>query len=485
MELELGLNPDDAARLPRLALLAPLKSGPARSRAVRVIWHDSPDRALARQGLALAEQRPNWRLERLSPHAHSWPPGAPAPVLATARTALDLGHVLPEPLLPAAVFEGRATSLALLTELGPVGLLLLNGAVRAVAAEHRCSLVRLEGSTGAVRALALALAGDVRLSVPRAGLAAEAVAVASGMPPPPRREGAPELPPGVSVTEAFAHVIGHLTDVILYFAPAAATGQEGPEPVHQMRVAVRRLRSAIKVFRRAIRSPAVDAADVDLKALAAKLAPTRDWDVFATETAAAVVAAFPAEQRLQRLVAAAERRRRACHDELRGFLGSIEFRRLGIELACLAAGQDWPAMLGDETPTDNASSLEDFAAHVLARRLKKLTQIDDGLAKMEPTALHAIRLRAKRLRYAAEVFAPLYSGKVTHRFLRGLSQLQDRLGSLNDAAVAASLLGELSGANHAFAIGLVLGFVGARSERTRGRIDRVWQKFVARTPFWE
>jgi CHAD domain-containing protein len=485
MELELGLNPDDAARLPRLALLAPLKSGSARSRAVRIVWHDGPDRSLAQQGLALAEQRPAWRLERLFPDAQSWPPGAPAPVLATARTASDLGHALPEPLLPCAAFEGRATSLALTTEQGPIGLTLLNGAVRAVTAEHRTSLVRLEGSTGAVQALAVALGGEVRLSVPRAGLAAEAFAVASGTSPPPRREGAPELPPGLSVAAAFAHVIGHLTDVILYFAPAAASGREGPEPVHQMRVAVRRLRSAIKVFRRGVRSAAVDAADADLKALAAKLAPTRDWDVFVTETVAAVVAAFPTEQRLQRLVAATERRRRVCHEELRGFLGSVEFRRLGIELACLAAGQDWQAMLDDDTQAEIAASLEDFAARVLDRRLKRLTQVDDGLADMEPAALHEIRLHAKRLRYAAEIFVPLYPGKVTQRFLRGLSRLQDRLGSLNDAAVAAHLFGELSGGNHAFAIGLVLGYVGAQSERTRGRIDRAWQKFVARTPFWE
>ena len=40
MELELGLDPDDATRLTRLALLAPLKSGRARSRAARIVWHD-------------------------------------------------------------------------------------------------------------------------------------------------------------------------------------------------------------------------------------------------------------------------------------------------------------------------------------------------------------------------------------------------------------------------------------------------------------
>ncbi len=175
--------------------------------------------------------------------------------------------------------------------------------------------------------------------MPRASLAAEALAVTRGMPSPPRHEGPPNLPAGLSVAAAFAHVVGHLTDVILYFAPSAADGRDGPEPVHQMRVAVRRLRSAIKVFRRAVRCPAVDAADADLKALAARLGPTRDWDVFVTETGAEVGAASRPSGTLHRLLAAAERRRLACHAELRTYLHGAEFRRLGSNWRVLPAAR--------------------------------------------------------------------------------------------------------------------------------------------------
>jgi triphosphatase len=484
MELELGLDPDDAAKLTRLPLLAPLKSGRMRSRAVRIVWHDSPDRALAQQGLALAEQRPLWRLERLHPGASRWPPGAPAPVLATGRAAAALGHTVPDLLVPLAAFEGRATALALATEQGSVGMTLLNGAVRAFTGEHRISRVRLEGAAEAVQPLAIALTGELRLAPPRASLAGEAFAVASGIATPPRREGAPELPAGLSTAEAFAHVVGHLCDVMVYFAPKAVEGTDGPEPVHQMRVAVRRLRSAIKVFDHAVSCPSVAAVDADLKALAEKLAPTRDWDVFVTETAAAVAAALPAEPRLERLLAAAERRRRTCHGELRSFLASVDFRRIGIELACLAGGSNRPAVVDDPEPIELAVSLQEFGTRVLGKRRKKLVQVDGDLAGLEPPALHRIRLRAKRLRYAAEIFAPLYPGKATHRFIRGLSRLQDRLGALNDAAVAATMLAELAG-NHAFATGLVLGFVGARNSDIRERIDQGWLKLRRLKPFWE
>jgi CHAD domain-containing protein len=230
----------------------------------------------------------------------------------------------------------------------------------------------------------------------------------------------------------------------------------------------------------------VDAVDAGLKALGSKLAPTRDWDVFVTETVASVVRAFPAEQRLQRLLAAAERRRRACHDELRAFLSGAEFRCLGIELACLAGSQEWQAALGEPEGAELDVPLEEFATRVLDRLMSRLERADHDLAELDSAELHAIRLRAKRLRYAAEIFAPLHPGKPASRFIHRLSTLQNRLGALNDVAVAAGLLAELAGAGggHAFAIGLILGFAGAHATATRERMNKAWRKFHRSPEFW-
>jgi triphosphatase len=481
MELELALDPDDAGRLSRSKLLAPLRAGGSRGRRVRIVWHDSPAGTLAEHDLIIARQGQSWRLERLSPNGEFWPPGTPAPVLEQARSLAALSGA-PPALAEVAAFEGRALELPLNCERGPAVLTLLQGAARGISAELRLSRVRLAGSEPMVAELAKLLAGELRLSVPCQGLAAEAIAWARGAEAPPRHHGPPELPDGLSIAQAFSHVAGQLTDVILHFAPAAADGGDGPEAVHQMRVAVRRLRSVIKVFHRALPSPDLAAADAGLKALSRELAPTRDWDVFVTETAAAVGDVFPGDKRLHRLLRAAQKRRKTCHVHLSEWLHSAEFRRLGITLACLAGGEQPLAPLDEDEL--HVASLTELAAQVLGRRCKKLAQVDADIATLEPRALHGLRLRAKRLRYAAEIFEPIYPGKTAHRFIRRLSRLQDRLGTLNDGAMAAGLLAELPG-EHGYAIGLVLGFLGARAGKARGRIDKAWQRFLRATPFWE
>ena len=320
------------------------------------------------------------------------------------------------------------------------------------------------------------------VAIPTASLAAEARAAATGTAPAARHHGAPHLPPGLTVAAAFGFVLGHLADVILFNAPLAAAGRDGPEPVHEMRVAVRRLRSAIAVFRPAGGCPAIDAASLGLKALADRLAPARDWDVFVAETAVNVAKALPDDPSLRRLRAAAERRRRHAYAELRAWLATPDFRRLGIALAGLAGGRAWMAPLEPKQLATLALGLDEFASRALARRLHRLASAGKAIEHLDPEALHAIRLHAKRMRYVAEVFAPLYPGKPTRRFMRRLATLQDRLGRLNDGSVANGLLGELGARAHA--AGLVRGFLAARSDDTRGRIARAWERFHRLEPFW-
>lgn len=454
---------------------------------MRIVWHDTPDAALQHDGLAASEQRGTWRLERVQPNGGLWPPGAPTPVLAEGPLAGQLDPPIPDNIMPVAAFEGRALALDLAVEGRPIGLKVLDGTLRGVTAERRAARVQITGEDEAVVDLALGLTSELRLAVPQAALACEAIAVAQATVPGPRRLGAPSLPPDLTVPGAFAHVTAHLTDVMLYWGGRIEAGTDAVEPVHQMRVAMRRLRSAIGLFPADEEAALLGATKQSLRTVARLLGPARDWDVFCTETGQAVSAAFEDEAEIARLMAASEKQRAAHYRSLRAYLEGSDYHRLMIRLAALSRPSGWERSACGETQLAAISGpLPDFAAGVLGKRLGKLLRAGESIDELEVAALHEVRLLGKRMRYASELFAPLYGRKSALRFIRRLTALQETIGVLNDGAVAAQLMHELGsgGLGRAFAMGAVRGFVAGRGEAHRREIVQAWKRFRAARPFW-
>jgi CHAD domain-containing protein len=326
---------------------------------------------------------------------------------------------------------------------------------------RRCCIVSLTGAAEDVGRAALLLAA--------AGAALEA-------PSPP--DGAALLQPGQSPDDAFASLLDVLGAAIRWHAPGAIAGRS-PEPVHQMRVAVRRLRSAIGLFRRAAAGNALAEAADELKALMALLGPARDWDVFLAGTGVEIAVAFPDDADVGALLAAARRRRGAAYRALQAHLRGPAFAMLGVRLAWLAAMRPW------QTPPDAPDALTKLGRRMLGQRWARMTRGSDGIAEWPAPRLHALRLHGKRMRYASEFFQPLFPGRATRRWIRRLARLQERLGSLNDTAVAAHLLGELGQAGSGFGGGLVQGYLAANAARARPRIARAWGRLARLEPFWE
>jgi CHAD domain-containing protein len=492
MELELAVAADTVAGLSRLKALTACRNGRPRTHSVKIVWHDSPDHVLLADGLTLADQRGVRRLERIVPApADTWLPAQPVPVVAEAPDPASL----PAPLAPLAAFEARQTISEHRFGDHAVVVTVARGVLRSVTAEQPAARIWLSGDEAAVHEAALLIGKAVPIAVPLHSLAAEGIALATGHPARPRREGAPILPDAVSdVPAALAHILGHLTDVILACAPVVVApiddGSGGPRlhAVHQMRVAVRRARSALSVFRHALPDGALDAVNVRLKELGARLGPTRDWDVFTEETVPAIRQTLPDDQRLERLAAAAARRRQDCRKALIGYLGSAEFRMLGIELAWFAAAGFWHvvSVAPQNGEANGPPALPEFAGSVLQHRWKRLVSSGKRIDELDIPSLHGVRLRAKRARYAAEMFATLYRGKASHRFIRRLSALQERLGVLNDGDVANHLLAELGGpaGRHAYATGIIVGFLAARAAKIRPRIIRAFERFRRQPAYW-
>lgn len=478
--LEFILFPEDLPRLLRL---------PGLTRAGRAVqadlsWQDTPDGALAARNLVLcADAGPGggvWRLEALHPAPDLWWPAAvPAPVRQQAPGPAGFDPPLPGPLAAVAAFRGRRHRFP-----GDDGVTVavLEGHLHGVSTTRPACRLEMQGPAPALAACAAAVAGQLRLSVPRASLAAEAAAVARGAEP-PRAGAAPAIPAGQALTDTVSHIVGGLLDAMLHWSATAGDGGS-PVPVHQMRVATRRLRSALSIFRHAAACPEVEPLSAALRDTAAQLGAARDWDVFLAGTGAQVAAMFPDDRRMKALMAAGRRRRAAAYAGLRLHLEGAAFRQLSVSLACAAALRPWEG----RDPAQDAilqAGTEGFAAAVLARRLRRVRRDGRGLRHLPVPALHELRKDCKRLRYAAEFFQPLFPDKSARRFVRRLSDLQAALGLLNDGAAAAGLLAQLGRTGQGYAAGLVNGVVGAGAGAIRAEVRQAWHDFRHAGPFWD
>jgi len=471
--LEFVLEPDDLIALARHPGL--VRHGP--SAKVSLVWYDSPDGTLAQDGMCLTRDGRQWRLERLRPGPNcEWPAALPAPILDEAASPAEMRPTPPFDAAPVAAFQGRRR----LGQLAGAEVRILHGTLRGITTEQKACRLTLAGPASSLSGLVQELSASLRLSAPRACLALEAVTVAKGGTLPPRHLGAPSLGADVRVTDGLARIIGHLLDAMLHWTDRCREAAE-PEAVHQARVATRRLRSALSLYKRAAACPALTAIAPVLKHCGARLGAARDWDVFLQETGARLSAAGQGDPRVTVPLRTAHRRRNEAYAELRVYLAGPEFRALEIALACAATLRPWE-WTGD--PAVLTESTAPFAARVLDRRLKRVRRDGRHIAELPLPALHELRKDCKRLRYASEFFAPGFPKGGAKRFLKRLAELQDELGALNDAAGASGRVAQLGRAGRGYAAGLVEGWAAVAAGSQRARICKAWKTFRTADPFW-
>jgi inorganic triphosphatase YgiF len=200
------------------------------------------------------------------------------------------------------------------------------------------------------------------------------------------------------------------------------TGEAGA--LHQARVALRRLRCALSIFKAALADDKLEGFRADFRWLAAELGEVRNIDVLVLR-----FTGTPHEKRLRKL------RSEALKKTL-GSLRSARSRRLMIDFA------EWSAMGPRLSQPDSEKlrnePIKSFARETLGRYRRRLKRRGHHLAGLDDHERHLARIEAKKLRYSAEFFASLFVNKKQERrkkaFLKGLEQLQERLGELNDLA---------------------------------------------------
>jgi inorganic triphosphatase YgiF len=205
-----------------------------------------------------------------------------------------------------------------------------------------------------------------------------------------------------------------------------------PEFVHQARVALRRLRSAIKLFAPVLPPEFVAAYGQTWQTLAGALGDTRNWDVFLEETLPPIAEAFPDNRDIKRLRKAAQRRASGARKSVVGLLAVNEYPRLLLEFTAAVY------TLSDTLPMP----LKDFAHQQIASHARRARRMARRHAELTPAERHKMRIAFKKLRYTLEFFAPLLPQRKLRPYLAALSQLQDELGLINDHITADALVTE-------------------------------------------
>ena len=507
IELKLAISASDVPKLARVPLLRSASRGRAITSRVYSIYYDTPELVLREQGVALRLRRigARWlqtlksagRVEAGLHQREELETPVPAQILnypaltQSGAAAVFADPGLPLRLQPVFATDFKRTSRQLEPAAGTeIEFCLDRGAISAGPAQVPISEIELELKRGAPEQLlnfALALLDKVPLRLEAASKAERGYALVAGLTAAPVKATAPALEPAMTVTQAFRTIVFSCI-AHLQANERGLLETDDPEYLHQARVALRRLRSALSVFNRAFPRALFEELVSELRWLGGCLGPARDWDVFAIETLRVVCAAFPGEPGLHWLAERTAELRSAADASAREAVASARYTIFLLKLTGIFLREPWQELVDDAAAALRAVPLSEFAAGMLERRHKKVLKSRHGLGELDPIGLHALRIEIKKLRYAAEFFSALYSKGEVREYLTTLADLQELLGGLNDAATVERLLEpvrESDGAGQWLeAPGLLRGWAACSSRARLDQIGDAWRRFHDGKAFW-
>lgn len=506
IELKLLLAPQDAPRLRAHPLLAQFAQGEPLVLQMHDRYVDTPDLQLCRHqaGLRVRQVDGRW-VQTLKAggsvsgglHSrHEWEGEVPGPQPDLAALDSVIGRKQPirallrqeairDALQPVFATRIERTVWQLRTPQGDQIECVLdqgviesgaNGAVRSVPVSE-IELELKQGQAASLFDVALALLQDVPLQLGHLSKAERGYRLAAPQPLRAVKAQTLALDAAMSVEQVFLVIAGNCLEQVSGNQDGVAAGED-VESVHQMRVGLRRLRSALGMFKSLLALP--DALKSELAWLGGALGEARDWDVLAGTTLAQLDGEAQADAAA--LAEAAHAQARLKHVQAAKAVTSARYT------ACMLGLQRW---LQARAWRDSCSARQlrrldvhvaPFARATLRKDQRRLLKRGKDLPQLAPPARHRVRIAAKKARYATEFFASLYDvGQVRH-YVKRLSALQDELGWRNDIEVADGLLRALAEMqpDSLQQAAYVRGYLAGQLQGGTGKaLARTWRRFAA------
>lgn len=270
----------------------------------------------------------------------------------------------------------------------------------------------------------------------------------------------------------------------------AVLASEAPEGPHQLRVGLRRLRSAFRIFKPILNPATAAPLDTIARQIAAEAGALRDFDVLVDEIVQPIADKAPPGVSFGALLADLTASRGAdTRKTLVTHLQSEDVNRFLLDLAAYTEGRGWldPENFGQTALL--AQPIETFSGAALAKQWKKVNRYGKRIDDLSVPKRHEMRKAMKKMRYGIEFFASLYPREDVKPLLKRMKKLQDVFGYLNDVAMAERLpeMSKVQGdaaEEAATAIGFVIGWHEAQAQAMWQHAKGLWDATGQVPKFW-
>ena len=287
-----------------------------------------------------------------------------------------------------------------------------------------------QGNPATLFALARMLSRHVQLHPADDSKAARGYALFLDKRPAPVKAEALTIQPRTTTLAVFQH-IARSCIAQLQANESGIRSPQDEEYVHQARVALRRLRTALRLFAEALPDGFADRWSNAWRDMAQELGNARNWDVFCSEQLPLLDQDLGDHPELLALRCFAVQRRLAAHDSARVCISSKTYS-LNIISFCESL----------MNLKDSQDPIRSYATKALRRRHKRFIQGAQLAHTLDAEARHEVRLDLKKLRYTLDFFESLYPKKRVQTFSRALTGTQALLGHMNDLVTAEALMAE-------------------------------------------
>jgi triphosphatase len=466
IELKLTLDPHDVPLLRNSSILKRLGSGGEIRKRIITTYYDTSSMSLLRNRISLRVRKighdhlQSIKIDRPNDHFPAQRAETENP-LATDRPDLE---IIEDPALRRLIEKSRngkrlrpVFSTDVVREIRPlkfagneIECALDRGVVAARGKKAPICEVEFElqsGQPSSLLRLARRLNADIPLRLEAASKAARGYMLLSGARPTAPRATPIHLDASMNARECLKTIMDLCTAHVVASAEYA-TNSEDPEGIHQLRVAIRRTRAAFSIIRRHVAEGLNFRVADDLRSLQGSLGGAREWDVLVNETLARAPKRLLSEPLSVHLEDTVEAKRAEAHKQAHAALRDRRCTDLLLRLthwvdAELGSPRKERSPDGTRGSDPLVASASEFAATVIEDCDRKAHKLGRKIRTLEPANLHRLRIRAKKLRYAAEFFGSLWPDRTTKKHLSALKDLQQALGTYHDTTVATDLVASL------------------------------------------